>query len=429
MSRGKTPPSAPEEEQSLLGAVMLRPTIVHDLIGSLDPSDFYRPAHQYIYLAALTLHEHGKPIDPVTMADELERGGVLDETGGKEYLNELLNVTPSTSAFASYADVIIETSRRRRMIMEMAELIEACYMRGNDVDDVLQRAENMASNMLIAPRSADIKDLYSIADFAEMVAITEPSRPWLIPHLMKPLWRTMVVAGEGIGKAVLMRFLAGHIAAGRDPWNPSAYVEPRRCLYIDTENPAETIVHQMRVANRGFDLISESRETFYIWHREGGMNIRDRRPLAELEAVLQRTQPEIVFAGPLYKLYRRGPHEDMEQAALEFTETIDDLRTRYGFAIMLEHHSPKGASGAYRELNPFGSSLFMRWPEIGITLDFTDDADPESNHYSLKVGRFRRDRVINDWPQTIERNPHYRMAWYPGWIHGREKKMELMADG
>lgn len=423
MSRGKLPPAAIEEEQSLLGAILLRPIIVHDLKGTLDPIDFYSPKNQYVYLACLRLHEGGQPIDAVTVADELEKGGVLDNVGGVEYLNELMAATPSSSAFASYADVVIETSRRRRLMLALAELGEKCYERGSDIDELLKTTEGIGADRLIAPRTMDISGLYSVADFAEMAKAQEVSRPWLIPHVIKPLWRVMLVAGEGIGKAVLMRFLAAHIAAGRDPWMPSSFVEPQRVLYIDTENPVETIDHQVRISNRGIDLIHEGRDNFFIWHREGGMNIRDRRPQAELEAVLQKVQPAIVFAGPLYKLYRRGPREDMEQAALEFTEVLDDLRVRYGFALMLEHHSPKGAQGAYRELNPFGSSLFLRWPEIGLTLDFQPESDPNSNHYTLDIKRFRRDRVINDWPQSIERSPHHQMAWYPSWSRGRGTRL------
>lgn len=427
MSRGKTPPAALEEEQSLLGAVLLRPTILHELKGSLDPSDFYKVGNQYTYLAMLQLHEHGHPIDAVTVADELERNGVLDEVdrgGGREYMTELMAATPSTSAFARYADIVIETSRRRRMILELAEAIEAAYDRGSDLDDLLKRVEGMSENTLIAPRSAEISGLFNISDFCLQAIAQEAERPFIIPGVMKALWRTILVAGEGIGKAVLMRFLAIHVAAGRDPWMPSLFIEPRKVLYIDVENPAETILHQCRIANRRIPLIDEARDNFYIWHREGGMNIRDRRPQAELEAVLQKVRPEIVFAGPLYKLYRRGQREDMEQAALEFTEILDDLRVRYGFALMLEHHSPKAASGAYRELNPFGSSLFMRWPELGLTLDFDGQVDPDATRYALNVGRFRRDRVLNDWPQKIERDPGYSTAWSPYWSRGRGTKLQ-----
>jgi replicative DNA helicase len=244
---------------------------------------------------------------------------------------------------------------------------------------------------------------------------------------MKPLWRILLVAPEGWGKAVLMRFLAIHAAAGRDPWEPSTFIDPRRVLYIDVENAESSIVHQLRIANtlHGVNIIGEAADTMHIWHREGGIDLRQRRTQAELEAVLQKTRPEIVFAGPLYKLYRRRPNEDMEQAALEFVEVLDDLRVRYGFALMLEHHAPKASGGGYREMNPFGSSLFLRWPEFGITMEPQGNVQPTDTRYVMQLGRFRRDREIADWPDELIRGaPQSFTPWRARWNAGRGRALQ-----
>lgn len=430
MSARLLPPADLEAEQSFLGAMLLRPQIIHEVKGSLDPSDFYKPGHQYAYLAALQLHEAGQPVDTVTVVDALTRNGVVDSLGGDgktgaEYLLDLSLATPSISAFARYADIVIECSRRRQMISELSGVVDGCYDRSRDVDELLGMAEGVSTNSLIAPRATDIAGLFDVASFAAQTTIEDATRPFLVPHLIKALWRLILVAPEGIGKAVLLRFIAAHAAAGRDPWHPATFIEPRRVLYVDTENPAETILHQIKIANRypGVDLVQEGKDNFFIWHREGGMNLRDRRPQAEFESVLHKVQPEIVMAGPLYKLYRRSPREDMEMAALEFTEVLDDFRVRFKFGLMLEHHAPKATGGAFRDLNPFGSSLFMRWPEIGLTLDYDGTVEDDATNYELRIGRFRRDRVVHDWPSKIERNDRYRSAWSPYWAMGREARL------
>lgn len=421
-------PSDLDAECSLLGAVILRPTIMNDLVGSLHVMDFHKPSHQFIYEAMQTLHGGGRAIDPVTVADELRRMGHLDNIGGVASIAELTSSTPSISNFARYADVIIECSRRRRLIFNLSEVVDSAWDRSADIDELIKQAEAINADDLVASRSADIQGLYSIGEFAEIarLSLINDDQPWLIPGITKPRWRTMIVAQEGIGKAVLMRFLAIHAAAGRDPWAPRTFIEPRRVLYVDTENPAETIMHQLQIANRIHDmnLIAEAGDNFHIWHREGGMNLRDRRPQAEFEAVLQRTRPEIVFIGPMYKCYRRSRNEDMEQAALEFTEVIDAFRVRYNFAIVLEHHAPKASSGAFREMNPFGSSLFLRWPELGITMEMDGGEGMTDDRYELTIGRFRRDRVKNDWPQKIERNPRSQLAWSGYWRDGRGRRLE-----
>jgi len=80
---------------------------------------------------------------------------------------------------------------------------------------------------------------------------------------------------------------------------------------------------------------------------------------------------------------------------------LDDLRTRYNFGLVMEHHAPKGQQGQKREMTPFGSSSWLRWPEIGVSL-YTDKTDPRIVH----VRRFRGDRLSNvAWPDQVLRSP------------------------
>lgn len=431
MSRGKGIPSNVDAEAALLGCILLRPSVMGEMIDRLDSGDFLKPNHRKAFEAVRALHVTGKPIDVLTVSAVAEQM-YSDDGQGNEWLGviqDLVASPPSISNYGRYAETVIDNSRRRAVIGRLGELSSQAYEYDNPIDEIIAEATAINGDHLIANRDGSVTGLFSAAEMAVLVDTQEDlgNKPWLIPGTMKPGWRIIVVAGEGVGKAVLMRFLAAHAAAGRDPWSPTTFIEPRRVLYVDVENEAETVVHQLRIANRAHDLIKESEDRLHIWHREGGINLRHRRSLAEFESVLQKTQPEIVFAGPLYKLFRRSPKEDLEQAALEFTEIIDDLRVRYGFAIMLEHHAPKASGGAFRDLNPFGSSLFMRWPVIGLTLDFDGPVSHDSIDYVLNIGRFRRDRVLNDWPNAIERSSRSKYAFSGFWSQGCGTKLEVAA--
>jgi hypothetical protein len=80
-------------------------------------------------------------------------------------------------------------------------------------------------------------------------------------------------------------------------------------------------------------------------------------------------------------------------------EILDDLRTRYGFALVIEHHAPKAQGGA-RDLAPFGSSLWLRWGEIRMSLTPPDKSFPVR---SLKLLPFSGSRVEHGWPDRIDR--------------------------
>lgn len=400
-------------EQSVIGAALLRQQVIELLKGALDPGDFYKPDHQTVWAAMLELHELGIPIDVVTVADAVHHHGI--ELGA---LAEMQNAVPAISAAPRYAEIIIEASRRRKLLSHFAELAQRCYV--ESADTVLADAE--PSDHLIARRDTEVKGLFNLAEFVDAASLVEEQGEWLIPHILRPRWRVLLVAGEGVGKGTLMRFLGLHAAAGRDPWNPTKFVMPRKVLYIDTENPNTTILHQIRLANLDVNFAEECEDRYAIWHREGGLNLRDRRSRAELEQVLQRVQPDVVFAGPLYKLTRRKANEDLEQATIELLEVLDDFRVRFNFAMVIEHHAPKGNGGGYREMNPFGSSALLRWPEFGITLEAEGHPLPTEEHMTLKVGRFRRDRERSDWPDTITRGSiGQRAAWTGRWPLGRNR--------
>ncbi|MBK9178745.1 MAG: site-specific DNA-methyltransferase [Acidimicrobiales bacterium] len=98
----------------------------------------------------------------------------------------------------------------------------------------------------------------------------------------------------------------------------------------------------------------------------------------------------------------------------EVQHVLDDLRTRYRFALLVEHHAPKRQAGV-RELAPYGSSLWLRWPELGLKLIPTDDTNRV-----MDVGRWRGDRRQSGWPARLERGTPW--PWVGVWPDGWEPR-------
>ena len=126
----------------MLGALLLS----RDAVGNvaemgLSVSDFYKPAHQYVYDAIRGLNATGNPVDAVTVADELRRAGLLDEIGGAELLLTLQNATPAISNATRYAKIVQDTAVLRRLIGVAAEIAEIAYNEPDDVSKALDEAE------------------------------------------------------------------------------------------------------------------------------------------------------------------------------------------------------------------------------------------------------------------------------------------------
>src|SRR4051812_29206997 len=141
---GRVPPHNLDAEESLLGAMLLsRDAIVAATEVGLGADEFYKPAHGHVFDAITTLYSAGEPSDPVTVAEELRRAGLLDAIGGPSTLVTLQASTPATSNAARYARIITELALLRRLIGVAGEISEIGYSVPDDVIAAVDRAESM----------------------------------------------------------------------------------------------------------------------------------------------------------------------------------------------------------------------------------------------------------------------------------------------
>jgi replicative DNA helicase len=141
----RTPPQDIVAEQCALGAMLLSKDAIADVIEVLRPGDFYRPAHQTVYDAVLDLYGRGEPADPVTVAAELTRDGLLARIGGAPYLHTLIASVPTAANAAYYAHIVRERAILRRLVEAGTRIVQLGYGaaggQGGDVDDVVDRAQ------------------------------------------------------------------------------------------------------------------------------------------------------------------------------------------------------------------------------------------------------------------------------------------------
>src|SRR2546422_5658013 len=110
------PPQNLEAEESVLGAMMLSPGAIGAVSEILDASDFYRESHARIYRAALGLYAKGEPVDAITLVDELEERGELENAGGRVRLHELAPLVPATANAAHHARIVRAKATPPRVI-------------------------------------------------------------------------------------------------------------------------------------------------------------------------------------------------------------------------------------------------------------------------------------------------------------------------
>ena len=105
---GKVPPQSRDLEEAVLGAIMLDKDALPMVLEILNPESFYVDAHQEIFKAMLSLFEHSKPIDLLTVTEELKRMGKLEGIGGPYQLVELTNRVASSANIEFHAELLMQ---------------------------------------------------------------------------------------------------------------------------------------------------------------------------------------------------------------------------------------------------------------------------------------------------------------------------------
>ena len=132
-----------DAEESVLGAMLLSPGAIIDVTDIITSADFYSPRHGHIFQAIINVDLRGERPDPVIVADELSRQGLLDMCGGSPALVSLQAGTPTITGAGHYARIIYEHAQLRRMIGAANEINQLGYSIPHDVPAAVDRAEQI----------------------------------------------------------------------------------------------------------------------------------------------------------------------------------------------------------------------------------------------------------------------------------------------
>src|SRR5213595_3119916 len=141
------PPQNLEAEESVLGAMMLSPGAIGAVSEVVDAGDFYRESHAKIYRAALGLYAKGEPVDAITLVDELEERGDLEDAGGRTRIHELAALVPASANAGHYARIVREMATLRGLIRAGGDISTLGWERPGETTDLVDRAEQIVFDL------------------------------------------------------------------------------------------------------------------------------------------------------------------------------------------------------------------------------------------------------------------------------------------
>lgn len=138
---GHLQPQALNLEQAVLGALMIEKDAYSMVSEILRPESFYDHRHQLIFEAIQRLNIEQRPVDLLTVQEQLKRSGTLEEVGGPFYITQLSGMVASSAHIEYHARIIAQKHLARELITYTSAIQSKAFDETQDVDELMQEAE------------------------------------------------------------------------------------------------------------------------------------------------------------------------------------------------------------------------------------------------------------------------------------------------
>ncbi len=349
---GKLPPHSTLAERSLLGGLMLDNSAWRKVSTQVAETDFYHKKHALIFRAISRLAKEGVPFDTVTLSERMETDRELDAAGGLSFLAIITQDTPSAANIFSYARIVADRARSRRMIEEL-HTAEAGLYAGKEgsveaLQEALERLTRTASTNrhFTKPNPIGYERLFA----------ADPHPPPVLISGTLPREAFGLVGPGGAAKTTLTLWLMVHVVLGRKVFGRPVD-GPGNCVFVSAEDPDEIIDYRVRQICDALYLSEDERHKVaqgmhvhdatgklmrYVEADEKG-NLRITEAVDQLIETYQDADIQLCVMDPATFF---GPGErfinDAESALMQAAQRIS--KGLGGAAVGYLHHTGKAAA-------------------------------------------------------------------------------------
>jgi replicative DNA helicase len=161
----KLPPHDIDAEEAVIGSLLIDGTAIYKIITLLPEQDyFYNERNQWLYAACLALNKRDEAINQITVAQELDRQGKLEECGGAAYLSHLVSIVPTSLDIEHYAQIVFRLAISRRLIDAARQIEVIGYGADPDVDNSLNKAEDILFGLRHGQTRGDFLHIREVLD-------------------------------------------------------------------------------------------------------------------------------------------------------------------------------------------------------------------------------------------------------------------------
>lgn len=160
----RIPPHNTEAEMSVLGAAMLSKNALLDIMEVVGSKDFYSEIHKEIFEVITLLYRASRPVDTVTVAEELKKRNSLDMVGGRAYVFSLASGVPTTANAGEYGKIVAEKASLRKLIEVSTEIIDLGYKEKTQASELIDSAEQKIFDVARSRQNKDVASIREVLD-------------------------------------------------------------------------------------------------------------------------------------------------------------------------------------------------------------------------------------------------------------------------
>lgn len=355
-SNKKIPPHSVEAEQTVLGAILLNPSLISIASKRIDVDTFYKEVHQKIFKNMLSIHIQGKPIDLIILIEELKGNDELEEVGGVEYITSLQTIVPNYSNIDYYLDLLIDKNNRRVAISLLNILNDKLY--NDKIETVKTDIESIKS---IFSNNKSIEQLYIEASDIKR----GKNNNFYIPTGFSPLDNMLgggfrgtslnILTGvPGSGKSTIInQILAGAILEGNKAFLYSGELPEEDLMFWFNRTVANDYHIEEKTSKKGKKYIDI---TDYSWNLiskwlKGKFKIYGSNSKANKENILSVIeylsikQDVKFFVLDNLMTFDIGESDKQYQQQKQLCLSLKQLAKKYKLVILLVAHPKKPAKG------------------------------------------------------------------------------------
>lgn len=347
-------PADLDAEESVLAGAIVDHEVRKEVLDRCDEQTFTDPRNRTTLRAIRQIVERGDEVTPSGLKREIAALVHKDsDVDIRAFVAVLTNESHTTPSMAlSDLKGLLALQEKRDMIEISQKLLKGA-----------QNGRHRAAIEQVRFELGTIvrhDEVDAASDVFRFIGEREDPPDWVVTDLLERGDRLIFTGREGSGKSTLLHQWGVQIASGIHPFTIEE-MPPARVLIVDLENPKAILRRRLRpltISVKG----SLQPDRLFVESRIEGLDLSHGDDRSWLDRKISSCSPDVVIAGPLYKLGGGNPNDevDMKPVALY----LDQLRAEHHFALILEAHSRHDDKIGI----PFGWSGWRRWPEIGLNL-------------------------------------------------------------